>query len=190
MLFKKVLNGILCSSTTNTNAVIKIRKGRKKSLFAPYAAFFFFLPVFDDEDENKLSYTDIHVQYKKLVSADICFAGQQCPAWCLINITHHWVFGLHTHRPGLTKPLCLRRWRSCWIITCRRLASMSSSFWRPARHLLPSPKRCRYVKPPPPPPSPPAWCVTPRLSAGGNLRGDQGWRCPHNLVIFNFWQRL
>lgn len=29
-----------------------------------------FLSVFDDEDENKLSYTDIHVQYKKLVSAD------------------------------------------------------------------------------------------------------------------------
>lgn len=28
--------------------------------------------VFDDEDENKLSYTDIHVQYKKLVSAHIC----------------------------------------------------------------------------------------------------------------------
>lgn len=29
--------------------------------------YIFFL-VFDDEDENKLSYTDIHVQYKKLVS--------------------------------------------------------------------------------------------------------------------------
>lgn len=28
---------------------------------------FFFL-VFDDEDENKLSYTDIHMQYKTLVS--------------------------------------------------------------------------------------------------------------------------
>lgn len=28
--------------------------------------------MFDDEDENKLSYTDIHVQYKKLVSADNC----------------------------------------------------------------------------------------------------------------------
>lgn len=28
----------------------------------------FFLPVFDDEDENKLSYTEIHQQYKKLVS--------------------------------------------------------------------------------------------------------------------------
>lgn len=25
--------------------------------------------VFDDEDENKLSYTDIHMQYKTLVSA-------------------------------------------------------------------------------------------------------------------------
>lgn len=24
--------------------------------------------VFDDEDENKLSYTEIHLQYKKLVS--------------------------------------------------------------------------------------------------------------------------
>lgn len=31
--------------------------------------FFPPLSVFDDEDENKLSYTDIHIQYKKLVSA-------------------------------------------------------------------------------------------------------------------------
>lgn len=109
-MFKKVLNWIFLFEHKNTNTVNKIRKGREKRLFAPYPAFF---SVFDDEDENKLSYTDIHVQYKKLVSADICFARQQCPTWCLINITHHWVFGLHTHRPGLTKLLCLRRWRSC-----------------------------------------------------------------------------
>lgn len=29
---------------------------------------FFYSSVFDDEDENKLSYTEIHHQYKKLVS--------------------------------------------------------------------------------------------------------------------------
>lgn len=73
------------------------------------------LSVFDDEDENKLSYTDIHVQYKKLVSADICLAGQQRPARCPIKHTLliAGFFGLHTHRPGFAKLLCLRRWRSC-----------------------------------------------------------------------------
>lgn len=30
-----------------------------------------FVPVFDDEDENKLSYTEIHQQYKKLVSINV-----------------------------------------------------------------------------------------------------------------------
>lgn len=29
---------------------------------------FYIFVVFDDEDENKLSYTEIHLQYKKLVS--------------------------------------------------------------------------------------------------------------------------
>lgn len=52
---------------------------------------------------------------------------------------------------------------------------MSSSFWRPARRPLPSPKRCRYVKPPSP-----AVHVTPSLfggGGGGKCEGDnQGCR--------------
>lgn len=53
--------------------------------------------VFDDEDENKLSYTEIHQQYKTLVSTvfgpDVdcnMYMFPKCPIFmhCLINMTH------------------------------------------------------------------------------------------------------
>lgn len=69
------------------------------------------LSVFDDEDENKLSYTDIHMQYKKLVSAIFYsfFFGPVSSAYCKVSyfrtaLHQHYSsvgFGLHTHRPGL-----------------------------------------------------------------------------------------
>lgn len=74
--------------------------------------FFPPLSVFDDEDENKLSYTDIHIQYKKLVSAIfylLFIIGPVNSAYCKVSYFHtalhqHYSSvgsGLHTHRPGL-----------------------------------------------------------------------------------------
>lgn len=47
--------------------------------------------VFDDEDENKLSYTEIHEQYKKLVSKleSVLKICQTCPrrnCTCTFNV--------------------------------------------------------------------------------------------------------
>lgn len=42
--------------------------------------FFISLQVFDDEDENKLTYTEIHQQYKELVSSmRTCHWSVTCP---------------------------------------------------------------------------------------------------------------
>lgn len=69
------------------------------------------LSVFDDEDENKLSYTDIHMQYKKLVSAIFYFfffwvlstlLTAKCPTFARrsINITHQRVLDCTLIGPG------------------------------------------------------------------------------------------
>ncbi len=57
--------------------------------------------VFDDEDENKLSYTEIHLQYKKLVSTvlgpDVLSSTSSCIASSTLLID----FILLTHQTGL-----------------------------------------------------------------------------------------
>lgn len=66
----------------------------------------------------------------------------QSAVMCCLLITHSFSLCWFTQ----LKLLWFWRWRSCWRITCRKLASTSSSFWMPALLLLPGPKLCRWVQ--------------------------------------------
>lgn len=87
--------------------VSKVSFGRRINADLLTFVCYWFLPflVFDDEDENKLSYTEIHQQYKKLVSklqsvihmCQTCSLKNvrvfcKCPNFmqCLVKIVKHW----------------------------------------------------------------------------------------------------
>lgn len=114
---------------------------------------FYYFSVFDDEDENKLSYTEIHQQYKKLVSTNVSnmLTGRMfpnCPIFMFLpyhDLLNQFYVADSSHQTDVSC-FAFCRWRSCQRITCKRLASTSSSFWTRAPLLWPSPKLCRYVK--------------------------------------------